>query len=185
MKKPNTKENEEGFLGRGYMYGSASPFQRKAFVTNSKKFSLTKKAIAFSMVYSLVFGLLMTIAALFFLLDENASKEAIIRTFFITLFISITVIFILRIIAKRGVQIFSIALLAIIFGIYLFLLAMVPWQEKTCTKFEGVFTETHPYQHAGRVPEINYTCFVSEEVLQQVSEKNSFLYNFMNFKVRQ
>lgn len=184
QEKPIKEENEEGFLGKGFIYGPSSPFQRKMFFTNSKKFTFTKRAIAFSLFYSIIFGLIPTIVSLLFL-GEDPSKAEIINRFFSVLVISMLVIFILRVFFKRSMQIFSVSFIGIFVLIILFFWAIIPKERNICTKLEGTFIQSDKVRKGdGRLTSPDYTCFVSKEVFQQVSKNESFPYNFMEFEVK-
>lgn len=188
MEKPNIEENEEGFLGKHAPYGVG----RKTFITSSKKFTFTKKAIAFSVVYSVVLGLALTIIGVALFMSsyyEDAPLRVVGYVMLVTFLISSILIFILRITAKRGMQIFSISLIGILALIIIFFWAIVPKERAICNKLDGTFKRDSASE-IGLATSSDYylipayTCFVSEEVMRQVSSNESFPYNFMNFEVR-
>jgi hypothetical protein len=148
----------------------------------------TQQEMIFSAIYSIVLGLVLAFISIVMLISnkQDSSGTDVLFRFLLILFISSILIFVLRIVAKRGMQIFSIILFAIFIATYLFLLILVPIQGKMCRELGGLWEKDPPITHTrmrAYLPRINYTCFVNNQNKSRANDK-PFPYNLMKFEVK-
>jgi uncharacterized membrane protein (UPF0127 family) len=114
------EEGQKSNISRKSMYET---FTSKSTYVSSGKFEYSAKEIIFSVLYSFALSLIFALVSLVFFLHKNsdAALNEVGVFFFLVLGISMIIIFTLRIVAKRGVEIFSIIILMIFFLTFIFL----------------------------------------------------------------
>lgn len=186
MEEP-IKEEDEGYVpSRDRHRGSGLIFDKNTYITPSNKFEFTRSEILFSVFYSVMFGLTLTIIGVALVMSsyyEDAPLRVVGYVMLTTFLVLSITIFILRITAKRGMQIFSICLGEFFIAIIIFLWAIIPIEKSTCNQLGGNFVRDYEIRSSEDITPPDYTCFVSVDVFKQVSTNKSFPYNFMTFKV--